>query len=352
MDGAPPKFCDRAKGLSRYSSRAVRHSLRSRPVFRQASRPPTPADTNAIPTERIVKWTGAGNVKGSERYFVSAEHFTKNLAFGGRLPRHDRLLAQNFVTQEFAAWAGPKLFFTKEPPMYMAAESVRGLAHPELRPWLFRYDDPEPERRMYFTALPENLNDVAASLEATKDGKRPCFCCLVNRFAPDRGEGLLGERLRFVRAAAGLIDLYGRSGPGGWNVFPNYRGPTKDKLATLKQYTFTLAFENSDIDGYVTEKIFHALACGSVPLYWGGGAYAAEMLPSGAYVECRGQEPGAVYERLRRMTLDEIVAYREAAIRFLSSSAARKFTWRAWAEAVLARFTEQESAAAGPLLVR
>jgi hypothetical protein len=36
-------------------------------------------------------------------------------------------------------------------------------------------------------------------------------------------------------------------------------------------YTFTLTFENTDYPGYVTEKLFHALSAGSIPLYWGGG---------------------------------------------------------------------------------
>lgn len=37
----------------------------------------------------------------------------------------------------------------------------------------------------------------------------------------------------------------------------------------MQQYRFTLSFENTNRDGYVTEKILHAFLSGSVPIYWG-----------------------------------------------------------------------------------
>ncbi len=41
------------------------------------------------------------------------------------------------------------------------------------------------------------------------------------------------------------------------------------KIDFLKQYKFTLAFENSSADGYMTEKLLDPLIAGSVPIYWG-----------------------------------------------------------------------------------
>jgi hypothetical protein len=41
------------------------------------------------------------------------------------------------------------------------------------------------------------------------------------------------------------------------------------KLDLLSRYKFTLAFENSVTDDYVTEKVFHALQARSVPVYRG-----------------------------------------------------------------------------------
>jgi len=43
----------------------------------------------------------------------------------------------------------------------------------------------------------------------------------------------------------------------------------KQKYNTLRKYKFTLAFENHNAIDYVTEKFFHTIAAGSVPIYMG-----------------------------------------------------------------------------------
>ena len=71
-----------------------------------------------------------------------------------------------------------------------------------------------------------------------------------------------GELARHLR-----IDSYGR--------YLNNRklagddGSPEAKLAVLARYKFTLAFENSRSPDYVTEKFFHPLMAGSVPVYRG-----------------------------------------------------------------------------------
>ena len=55
------------------------------------------------------------------------------------------------------------------------------------------------------------------------------------------------------------------------------------KLKVLKKYKFSVAFENSNADSYVTEKIFMALEAGTVPLYY-GTEKVKFMVPSGAAV--------------------------------------------------------------------
>lgn len=42
-----------------------------------------------------------------------------------------------------------------------------------------------------------------------------------------------------------------------------------DKLAFLRHYRFNLCPENSNCEGYCTEKIFEAINSGCVPIYWG-----------------------------------------------------------------------------------
>lgn len=42
-----------------------------------------------------------------------------------------------------------------------------------------------------------------------------------------------------------------------------------NKAAYLKQFYFNICPENSDSYGYVTEKVFEAIASGCIPIYWG-----------------------------------------------------------------------------------
>lgn len=43
----------------------------------------------------------------------------------------------------------------------------------------------------------------------------------------------------------------------------------KEKASWQKEYKFSLSFENSSTSGYLTEKLIHAYAANTVPIYWG-----------------------------------------------------------------------------------
>ncbi len=49
----------------------------------------------------------------------------------------------------------------------------------------------------------------------------------------------------------------------------NVGGPVPDKEKFIKEYKFNLALENSQVDGYTTEKIVEPFRCFTVPIYWG-----------------------------------------------------------------------------------
>ncbi|MBC9913035.1 glycosyltransferase family 10 domain-containing protein [Chitinophaga varians] len=42
-----------------------------------------------------------------------------------------------------------------------------------------------------------------------------------------------------------------------------------NKVDFLRQYKFNICPENTDRHGYVTEKVFEAIQCGCIPIYWG-----------------------------------------------------------------------------------
>ena len=65
----------------------------------------------------------------------------------------------------------------------------------------------------------------------------------------------------------------------------NVGGPVADKIAFEKDYRLTLAFENSSMRGYITEKILQAFAGDTIPIYWGNPDAASEFNPD-AFINC------------------------------------------------------------------
>ncbi len=85
---------------------------------------------------------------------------------------------------------------------------------------------------------------------------------------------LLGKRRK--------VDSLGR-------VLNNSGGPCVDKLETVGEYQFTIAFENSLSPGYVTEKLIDPLAARSIPIYWGASEAKTDINPE-AFIFARDFE--------------------------------------------------------------
>lgn len=107
----------------------------------------------------------------------------------------------------------------------------------------------------------------------------PCFADIVNRktvadesllrrkfcsFVVSNAEFGDPMRRRFFEA----LSKYKPVDSGGkWRN--NVGGPVKDKLAFCHGYKFNIAFENSSVPGYTTEKIMEAYVAQTVPIYYG-----------------------------------------------------------------------------------
>jgi len=64
------------------------------------------------------------------------------------------------------------------------------------------------------------------------------------------------------------LSRYKRVDSGG-RYLNNIGEPVADKITFIKDYKFTIAFENSALSGYTTEKIVDAMTVNSMPIYWG-----------------------------------------------------------------------------------
>jgi len=281
---------------------------------------------------KIVKMTGVGNREGGVLFYPSVYHFLHNLPSLFHKRKHDYLVAQNFLHHEFVLFQKAKLFFTLEPLPAMTEETRRNIQSEVLKPSLYLYNEPDINRRMFYPALANGRAKTLSLLERNLTERRSRLCCIINRYSERPELNLLRERIRFVEAMGKDIDIYGAEPWGGqrnkWVTFPNYCGTAEDKQKTLRRYNFILAFENCDLPGYITEKMLDAFRSGAVPLYWGGGAFVKETFPSDCYIDCRDQDPARIFRMIKDMSQEEIVSFRKAAIRFLASDSADRFTGR------------------------
>lgn len=163
------------------------------------------------------------------------------------------------------AFRGRKVFFTSENvlPDFDASDHAITFSHLP--------DDPRHYRLPQYVFYVDDARrltkgtgfDAAAALRA-----KTKFCNFVvsNPRCPQRN--------RFFR----MLNRRKRVDSGGRH-FNNLGQPIADKLAFVRDYKFTLAFENSVSDGYTTEKLIEPMLAGSLPIYWGNPLIALDFNP-------------------------------------------------------------------------
>lgn len=109
---------------------------------------------------------------------------------------------------------------------------------------------------------------TAADLNTINTGRKKLICSVVSGF-----NGVPGyeDRRKFLEGfskSTPQFDIYGRYSKA-ISSLPAYRGYAASKYRTLSQYRYNLAIENSIEDWYISEKIFDALLCGCMPIYYG-----------------------------------------------------------------------------------
>lgn len=101
-----------------------------------------------------------------------------------------------------------------------------------------------------------------------EDFKSSGFCTFV------QGNGNCQFRNSYYQALSNIekVDSYG-SLFNNTGIILNREG----KIEKTKSYKFALAFENSEYDGYISEKIIDAFKSDIIPIYWGGTKVGSEF---------------------------------------------------------------------------
>ena len=93
-----------------------------------------------------------------------------------------------------------------------------------------------------------------------------------------------GFRLKFIKK----LNEYKSIDMGGlYNN--NVGGPIKNKIEFLSSYKFSISMENSEGDGYLSEKIIHAFLSGTIPIYYGDYMIDEYINPK-SYILIKGEK--------------------------------------------------------------
>jgi hypothetical protein len=77
------------------------------------------------------------------------------------------------------------------------------------------------------------------------------------------------------------------------------------KVDFIKDYKFTIAFENSVCEGYTTEKIFEPMLCNSIPIYYGNPLVDKDFNPSSFIWMKNPDSIKETIEEIIRLDLDD-----------------------------------------------
>lgn len=108
----------------------------------------------------------------------------------------------------------------------------------------------------------EDIKEKVDRLSNVNIGARTKFCSLV---ASHDWNGLRGEIIDSLQS----IDSVSSGGHFRQNTNELNIECNDNKYEFIKQFKFNICPENSNAEGYVTEKIFQSIEAGCIPIYWG-----------------------------------------------------------------------------------
>jgi hypothetical protein len=196
---------------------------------------------------------------------------------------------------------------------------------------IYTWDDDLVDNKLYFKFYLPVWQPMIAAIPPFEEKK---LCVMVAACASDKypkkyPNELYSERKKaadfFEAVGEEGFDLFGK----GWDVAKNksYRGPVADKIGVIKNYRFSICYENCQgVKGYVTEKIFDCFQAGNVPIYW-GASNIEDYIPKACFIDRRDfASYEELYTFIKNMTKEAYEGYLQHIRDFLQSDAAKLFS--------------------------
>jgi alpha(1,3/1,4) fucosyltransferase len=212
---------------------------------------------------------------------------------------------------------------------------------------IYTWDDDLVDGITYFKFYYPVLQPMLSELPRFEDKK---LCTFVGTcMKSSKKESLYEERKKaiayFEQIGEEGFEFYGRK----WEpcAYKSYRGPIADKIQTIKNYRFSICYENSSTrNGYITEKIFDCFAAGCVPIYW-GAPNVETYIPKGCFIDRRDfATMDELYVFLKDMTKQEYEGYIERIRAYLNSEQAQLFSLAHFEEIFFEAVQENSAVAA------
>lgn len=191
---------------------------------------------------------------------------------------------------------------------------------------IYTFDDDLVDNKKYFKLYYPELKPMRKDYKSFEEKK---LCTLIagdkSSIHPDELYSKRREVIHFFeKTAPEDFDLYGQT----WkkSEFPSYLGSIPNKECLLG-YKFCFAYENmTNINGYITEKIFDCFHFGCVPIYLGANN-VCDYIPKNCFIDRRDfSSLEELYQYLNRMPKEEYENYITNIQTYLKSDKAKLFS--------------------------
>lgn len=168
-----------------------------------------------------------------------------------------------------------------------------------------------------YDTIKARVENISRDIPNIIPGKQQ-FCSLICSHDKNGNR----EKLFHLINAVGKVDSAGKYLNNTNALKQDYND---NKVDFLRQYRFNICPENTNRHGYVTEKVFEAIMCGCIPIYWGAGNHPEpQILNREAILFYDERNPQALSDRVKTLQ-GNTQAYTDFAMqeRFLPGAADR-----------------------------